>query len=597
MSKNDGDMKTRRVMYIGSDSGYWANVVHRFKSTYPHQNFDFKVIKEVHEDEINLKINEIMSYDPQFIYIDLSVKFDTVSKLGLYLKRLNHFKYIPISGLVENETKIEMTLYSGFNFIFIKGAETHDVVYHPFFYIFPREALKQDFAFARFRQPTILTEKFRIGYFTPEFMHVESNATWNVGDIVKLNTFISRDYNKSDFFEVKSRSTQGLYYDFKYCYDLAYKFLDDITFDDSEFEAAAEIADQELRQKTITRIEDDRKQKIAEHEQSKESLRKAMKDWVNSLKDSKQAKKTKVLIVDKTLDFLKSEKRKLDSFSYTIRLQTDISEEFRQVEQYLPQLIAFSIPELDIDESEVELTEEEKESAVKSIEIKLSEFFKSLVDKSKSIKGYNPFIIIFNCKTLTSKSFQDSFKYDLIMANKDKMNFDLVLQMAELFEKKQEATINAKIDQKIIELRKEDPSKFGRLTRNDFIESRYHVSKKNELSKGNFIREVELKGINESEVYFLCDQELALVNYYLENPFKMVVSLVPQDGKSAQKQNKMLLYKGLIHSIGENEKKKLRQFVNEIYTAHKIEQRKAEEEAFKAMNKSESEDLDKSDNE
>ena len=177
------------------------------------------------------------------------------------------------------------------------------------------------------------------------------------------------------------------------------------------------------------------------------------------------------------------------------------------------------------------------------------------------------------------------------------MNFDLVLQMADLFEKKQEATINAKIDQKIIELRKEDSAKFGRLTRNDFIESRYHVNKKSELSKGSFVREVELKGINESEVYFLCDQELALVNYYIENPFKMVVSLVPQDGKNAQKQNKMLLYKGLIHSIGENEKKKLRQFVNEIYTAAKIEQRKAEEEAFKAMNrdKEQSQDQDTND--
>ncbi len=597
MSKSDGDKKSRRIMYIGSDSGYWTNVVHRFKSTYPHQSFDFKEIKEIHEDEINLKINEIMEYNPHFIYIDLSVKFDTVSKLGLYLKRLHHFQYIPISGLVDNESKVEMTLYSGFDFIFIKGAETHDVVYHPFFYIFPREAIKQDFAFARFKQPTILTEKFRIGYFTPEHMHVEANAIWEIGDIVKLNTNISRDYNKSDFYEVKSRSTQGLYYNFKYSYDLAYKFLDDLKFDDSEFEAAAEIADQELRQKTIARIEDDRKQKVAEHEQSKETLKKSMKDWVYSLKDSKQAKQTKVLIVDETLDFLTKETRKLDSFPYTIRLQTELSEDFRQVEQYLPQLIALSIPELEIDESEIELSEQERESAVKSVEIKLSTFFKNLIDKSKSIKGYSPFIIIFNCQTLSSKSFQDSFKYDLIMANKDKMNFDLVLQMADLFEKKQEATVNAKIDQKIIELRKENSAKFGRLTRDDFIESRYHVSKKSELSKGSFIREVELKGINESEAYFLCDQELALVNYYIENPFKMVVSLVPQDGKSAQKQNKMLLYKGLIHSIGENEKKKLRQFVNEIYTAHKIEQRKADEEAFKAMNQSESDDLDKSDNE
>ena len=308
-----------------------------------------------------------------------------------------------------------------------------------------------------------------------------------------------------------------------------------------------------------------------------------MNQWVLSMQDSKDAKTTKILIIDEELGFLKTEKRKLDSFNFTIRLQTQLEENFYQIEKLKPQIIVFSIPEFDFTDME-DLSEEEKISEIKKVEIKLTGFFSKLVDKTKSIEDYTPFIIIFNCLTLSSKSFQDSFRYELIIANKDKVNLDLVMQMAELFEKKQKSTLHANIDQKILELRKQDPAKYGRLTREDFIDSRYYVGKSHKLSRGSFHHEVELKAISESEVYFSIGKDLELEKYYLETPFKMVVTLVPQEGKKAISDKGAYLYKGLIHSIGENEKKKLRQFVNEIYTKHKKEERKKEEEAFKKLN-------------
>lgn len=579
----DPTKKTRRILYVGNDKGYWTNIHHVFQSRYGHMNLDFKTIENLSDDIINEILLDILEYDPHFIYIDLSVNFQIGSKLGLYLKRLNAFKYIPVSAFVEDESKIDESLYLGFDFTFIKSGETHDVVYHPFYFIFPKEALKKDFALAKFNQKAKLLETFRIGYFSPEHMHVEANASWKVGDLVKLNTNISEEYNKNPIYEVISCSDSGMYYNFNHSFDLAYKFIGELHFDDSVLEEAMQIEDQIARQKTISRIEEERAQRKAEHEQNRQKIKKSMNQWVLSMQDSKDAKTTKILIIDEELGFLKTEKRKLDSFNFTIRLQTKLEENFHQIEKLKPQIIVYSIPEFDFSDME-DLSEEEKISEVKKVEIKLTGFFSKLVDKVKSIEDYTPFIIIFNCLTLSSKSFQDSFRYELIIANKEKVNLDLVMQMAELFEKKQKSTLHTNIDQKILELRKQDPAKYGRLTREDFIDSRYYVGKSHKLSRGSFHHEVELKAISESEVYFSIGKDLELEKYYLETPFKMVVTLVPQEGKKAISDKGAYLYKGLIHSIGENEKKKLRQFVNEIYTKHKTEERKKEEEAFKKLN-------------
>ena len=69
------------------------------------------------------------------------------------------------------------------------------------------------------------------------------------------------------------------------------------------------------------------------------------------------------------------------------------------------------------------------------------------------------------------------------------------------------------IDQKILELRKQDPAKYGRLTREDFIDSRYYVGKSHKLSRGSFHHEIELKAISESEVYFSIGKDTLVYGY------------------------------------------------------------------------------------
>ncbi len=579
-----GVRQVRRILYVGNDKGFWSNIKHRFQTNYQHLELDFKEVSDYSDDNINQIVHDTLEYSPNFIYIDLSSNLNVLLKLGLYLKRLKVFSHVAVSALVEDEKSIEESLYTGFDFAFIKGAELHDIIYHPYYFFNSEEALKKDFALAKTQKETKMVENFRIGFYSNEYFHAESNNSWSIGDEVRLSVSLSNEFNKCDTFTVINKSTSGMYYNYKYNYDFQYKFLPDLPPDDELREEVMQIADDVLRQKAYQKMQTERKNAENEHEGKKEHLKKSMKKWVESFSSSMEKKSTKILIVDETLNFLKNENRKLDSFPYTVRLQTSFSKDFSQVEQYLPQLIVFSIPEVDFGEAEETLEEEEKIAMIKKAEVKLTDFFNNLIKTVKSLDNYVPFIIVFNCMSSSSKAFQDTYRYDLIITNQGKLDFNLVLQMAELFEKKQQSTYDAQIENKIQELRKEDPKKYGRLTKQDFIESKYFVSKNNKLSRGSFSHNVTIKAISESEVFLLINKDLELTSYFIQDPFKMAVRLVPHKGKKALSEGDSFLYKGLIHAIGEREKKRLRQYVNEIYTAHKAALEAQEKAEFLKMN-------------
>lgn len=559
--------------------------MYRFSANYEHVDLKFIDFPYFSDDLINTKLVEILELSPDFIYLDVSENSKELYQLGQFIKRINKFILTPVIALVDEASKMEQTLLLGFDFAFVKGGEMHDVVFHPYFDAFPKEALGKNFARAKMKEKGRIKEAMRVGYYTEDVMHIECDSKFSIDDIIKLETQLPKDLVKTDLFTVKKKYTNDLYYSYKYAYDLEYKLLPDLVFDEEEMNDAIAISDARIRDKAIKAVEEKRQQKIAEHQANLKQAKKKFKAWIDDNKDNKKAKKTKILVIDEKLNFMASDQRKLDSFAYTLRVQTNFCPEFKQIDHDLPQLIVYEIPPLELNEEETLLSDEQKQALKAKQESRMTDFFAKLVEKVKSINNYSPFIIIFNCLSFSSKAFQDTFRYDLIIANNDRINLDLVIQMAELYEKKQQANFDKRIDDKILELRKKDPAKYGRLTKNDFIEAKYYVGKNHKLSKAYYEHEVVLRSITESEVALTCDSELEMRNYFLETPFKMVIKIVPIEGAPYLKEDGSLLFKGLIHSIGEREKKALRKYINDIYTSHKTEDRKKEEDAFKELNK------------
>jgi hypothetical protein len=94
-----------------------------------------------------------------------------------------------------------------------------------------------------------------------------------------------------------------------------------------------------------------------------------------------------------------------------------------------------------------------------------------------------------------------------------------------------------------------------------------------------------LESISESEVTILTDLELEQKTYRLKTPCPYSVSIVPHpDGKMKNDVGGKSQNRGLIHTVGETDKKTVRKYVNEIFFQPLSKEREAEKEAFKDLN-------------
>lgn len=587
--------KGRKIIYLGDDRSYWDNIKSRFLKTYNQTEFDFLKIHQEDPTKYQEVFLEILDIKPTIIYIDFSEDLNTQLKLAQLVRRDNSTAHIPIVGLVESQKDVRDCLTAGVPFIHIKCAEFHDVVYDPYFWAFPKEAKAAEYAKAKFSREAELIDDFRIGYITPTDIHAEGNIKLQKGEKIKLESAIPEKIIPSKNFIVKEIYTSNLYYDYTYGYDLEFVFVDEPEVDENENEDVLGEEDEKKRLKKINDAKMNRRQKLAEYEDHLQRTKKKQKKWVLDNMYDSSPKQTKILIVDEKMRVLRNEDKPIDQHGYTIRTQTLLSGEMSEIDRMVPNIIAFQYvgdDEVRSEEGEAEgeqeeLSEEElkaKEEAIREAEKRANEQLVKIIAKIKSIQNYKPFLIIFNCRHYTSKSFQDTFKYPWVITNKGRMKLKIILDMAEMYEKKQKLIYDEKVNKRIEEMRKKDPQKYGRLTPKDFEEERFYVSKDHDLSHISCSYPIELETLTESEITFLTEEDLDLKTFRLNFPVQMSITLVEQDGKKFQLVNGKNQYKALIHSIGETEKKKLRRFINEIFFGPLMEERKKEEDAFREVN-------------
>lgn len=174
--------------------------------------------------------------------------------------------------------------------------------------------------------------------------------------------------------------------------------------------------------------------------------------------------------------------------------------------------------------------------------------------------------------------------YPMIVTYGDSLNMDVVVNLADIYEKRQDEKLSELIKNKITQLKKSDPRKYGRLNESDFREKKYFIKKSNKLSYGSIKNKILLSLLTESEVRFKSEIELPMKTYRLEYPLPMSINLVPiEEGKNFLDDKGTKTYRGIIHSISENDKKTLRQVVNDILFSPLNEKRAKEQEEYKEM--------------
>jgi hypothetical protein len=578
-----------QIFYFGDDDNYWQVIQDIYTTTYPEQTFDFKSHFKKREKEILKPFVELLEKKPCVVYVDSSIQGKAHLKLAKMITTNPHFEHTAVVGLVESSEAALVAKSGGFDFIYVKCAEYHDAVYGPYVYTFPASVINPQFAEAKFHRPTKLTEECRIHYVAPTYVRIESDTSLPKGAVLELTCKLPKNFLLSNKFVVTETYTENLYYNKMYGYDLSMTFVDKPEFEE---------IDPDLDDSAKKMADIDQKQQEASYKSELALCKKKCRQWVTHNASSSEGKKTEVMVVDKEMGILKRLDGSLDTLPYNFRFFKEFSEEMEVILKVRPQLIAYEFypdpkPLLELTEKDIALgrTEEwakkqpDKRTDKERFETALSTV-SSLIEKVKGVEGYAPFIVVFHSAVFPSNELQTEYKYPLLLSNEQHIDTNLVVELTKMFMEKHEQKMAAAIQKRIVQLRKKDPKKYRMLTPKDFKEERFYIDEWHEMSHSSFQHDIEVETMTESELTFQTDQDLALGNFIMTLPIDMGVHIIPaDDGRSCEVIDGRNVYRALIHSTNETRKKKIRQFVNEIFFADVNEKRRVEQEQFESKKK------------
>lgn len=275
--------------------------------------------------------------------------------------------------------------------------------------------------------------------------------------------------------------------------------------------------------------------KAAREESIKISQGKLTK-WVEENQVKSELKKAKMLVVDRNFCFYDNQPR-TDKQPFTIRCVPFVNDIKSEIQKLMPQVIVYNI----------DVGAEGKNTVAA-----LGELTKLLKTDFASL---NPFIVVFNTTT-PSKTLQDTLGYAQVMAVESEMAVEIVVKMAGIFEKK--LSLQPSVAQV----------------------SKVYLKKNNIASLAEICIDLKVMKLSETDMIFSCDYELPTgVNLHMSHPVNMHIHVLP-----LKSQAKSPMFHGLIHSIGESEKKDLRRYVNSVFFRDHDAQLKAETEEFNRLN-------------
>ncbi|MFG1498708.1 hypothetical protein ABMA70_00775 [Halobacteriovorax sp. XZX-3] len=554
---------SKKIAYLGQDLGYWDDLKKVYAKTYPDEEKSFHHFS-YNEKNINLCIYDLFELAPSIIYIDIKKEEVFGHNLGMILKRIHFFRSIPVVAIVSNLDEVKKLISIHFDFVFVKGIEVHDVVHHPYKLRYPSEAVSSEFALAKLTAPIKLKEIARVGFYGLSTMHIESNNIAQEGKLVEVEHSLEKNLMATNYFIARKHGFDNIYYGANGWSELEYLFVDPVKREDGSFSFNVEdLSEDELNKKL--------------------KIGKTFKSWVNDNSSYGSQKRTKLFMVDPQLHYFKQSEKLIDTYDFVFRINEKFDQDYTYVGRLNPDIIVYCYPDFISDVEMEDAKDNQDVEQMANVAQNLEEFhkrqdeiLKDAISNIKKLSDNNPYFIVINCDRYDSKAFQERFNYQFALVNPTMIGMNVLSQMVHQLEERRLVKEEQELNTKIAALRKKDPIKYAKLNKSYFDPPKYFISKKSPLSHALIIRDAKLIEISESICFFSLDQELVLGNYYLTHPFNFAVKIIPQDGNVFIKDGNTYKYKGLIHAIGEKEKMRLRQFVNDIYTQHKKEIREKE---------------------
>lgn len=516
--KEDALNPDKLITYIGDDLKYWESLQTRFTKDHSALALQFMDFFEAKPKAIQNLFVTIRDLAPKVVLIDFSKHEEDYLHLARLLSRINSARKITVIGLLDYRSEpnfIKQCVVSGVKVNHIKSSEQGDIIFDAMYLSHGAISLPP-FAIAKLNDDEVMASSLcKIGFVTADAIHLEANHQFSTGDEMQIDTFwLRKGMSKTPIMTVSETFDNGLFYNFKFGLDVAFNFADEV-------------------EEYVGMEEEDKEKLFEEREKTITECKERMANWIETNQENSKPKIVKILFVDKTYEIYRDKKR-ADLLPYVIRVQPYIKYPKREIGNMMPNIISYNYDQI---------TKEEME-ANEDIAYTYNESrtLKHIVKTIQSFEGYNPFIIIFNAKN-TSEELQKYLKYSNIVVSKAELNTDIVFKMAD------------KLCAKVVEKYHEEQ---------DF--AKVVLNKETPLSIAEYYYEINLQALTESFVYFKSQMPFDLYQTIkLKSPANMYITVVtPPEGSEYPD-----AHFALINTVGEEDKKVLRQFINSVFFREK----------------------------
>jgi hypothetical protein len=490
--------------YFGDDEAYYKALQGEFKK-HAKILIDFKRVYEKSESKIQTLLTKVFSDKPACVFIDFSKETQDYLHLARLISRTPFEHEILTVGLVDYLSPPEVlreSIATGVKLNFIKSAETFDVAFSVTKLIAPQSIGEHGFANASLKEDYEVGILCKVGYVNNESLHIETDHQLSKGDRVVLNHFwLDKRIVPSKHIFVKEVSTSNMFYQFKYNADMDFLFIDD-------FLPPEGMPDDQIKLKN-----NERDDLIIHH-------KKQLKHWIEENKSDSLEKKAKVLVVDYGFHFYHDQPR-TDKYAYTIRCIPFFNDIVLELDRLRPQIIAYQI---------------DKGENIKNSMDGLRKLVTVLATNFSDLK---PYLIIFNTDD-SSLDLQASLSYPQTLTHKENLSPELLIKLADVLQKKITKTTGTEKN----------------------VLPKVFIKKNHASSTAEMLKSVTVTKLSETDMILQSDTILATgTNLHFTKPVEMFVNIQPV----AKPSGKTPEYYGVIHSIGETDKKELRRYVNGIF--------------------------------
>ncbi len=523
-----------KIVYIGDDLGYWKKIQNDYKNSLSGGGFEY--IRHEVENEWDPKtvFCEILDIKPNILYIDFALNPDLCLELSKYIRKDSTTKRFSTTALHQYndfEKYLPKALMAGLRVNHIKSGEIMDVAYDGMCLFNVDKTAPPEFATAETQIITTVYQDLRVSYVDNNQFHIETKSPLTEGSILELNDHFLEEVMEHKNVEVTNQSDRNLYYDLRYSYDLKFEFAEQYNS-----ERYAQVTDPAMLEKLKEQDAEKRLEKV-------QGVKKKIAHWLaKRVGEMSPPKKAKIMVIDRTLSFLRDVNIKLEKLDYTLILQSMLQGEREQLKRFMSHVVIYNF--------EKPLGGEQDDEFINGLTN-----LRAIIKTIEGIENYNPIVVVFNAGEEKGK-IKSLIPYKKFLTYSEELSIDLVTNLAHKMissiEVEEQKKIETESANTTSELKSLGPSHRVYFSSND-PESIIHLK-----------RPIKIIEVNELTMYFECPDEIpSYTCFRIKHPFSSVLTVVPMPANSPHN-NKPNVYYSLLNGIGEDEKKDVRQLINKL---------------------------------